>query len=243
VASAAGIVLTVFLFLPSVYQGYHPRITCSPPLIKSILPYSFANYAANLFNGLPGFLYPLMVINVLGAEQSAYFYIAWMFSMVLAIIPSSFSQSLLAESAYDSANLGRNCLRALLLSLLVAVPAVAALMFLGGWFLSVFGREYSQNGVLVLRYLCISIIPMSVNIIFLTINQVRKRLSLIIIHMAALGTIALVLGYVLLRSYGLPGIGLAFTIAHLLVALVVTIPLVQVIRRSRRSSTGELISN
>jgi len=45
---------------------------------------------------LPTFVPPIMVINILGAETNAYFFIAWQISMLLLAVPRWTAMSLLA---------------------------------------------------------------------------------------------------------------------------------------------------
>lgn len=221
----AGVLLAWFLFLPSIYKGYRPCPIFEKDLILQVLPFSFASYIANLLNQTPQFIYPLMVLNVLGAEKNAYFYIAWMMTMVLAVIPNGMAQSLLAEGSHDPQKLGQNGRRALAFALLLSLPAVGGMNLVGGWFLHFFGPGYAEHGTGVVRFLALAVIPQCVNMLFIAVNQVKKRVYLIIVQTGMLSVIALGLGYWLLGEIGLNGVGIAYALAHFLVALVVIIPL------------------
>jgi O-antigen/teichoic acid export membrane protein len=237
VGIVAGVLISWFLFLTSVYPGYHLFPTFQKDLMSKLLPYSFANYLANLLNGAPAFIYPLMVLNVLGAEQNAYFYITWMMVMVLSIIPSGMAQSLFAEGSHDQARLAHNGRRALGISLLLSLPAIAAMILLGGWFLHFFGPSYAEYGTGVMRYLALAVLPQCVNVLFITVNQVQKRVHLIITQTGALSVLSLGLGYLLLVKYGLNGLGMAYVLAQFLVAAVVIGPL---LRRLKDNKPAEV---
>ena len=43
---------------------------------------------------------PIMVLNVLGAEQAAYYYIAYAIAALLFMIPSAISMSLFVEGSH-----------------------------------------------------------------------------------------------------------------------------------------------
>lgn len=225
VAIIIGILLSWFFFLPSVYQGYLPRPVWAGGIMNQMLPYSFGNYMANLLNGTPNFIYPLMVLNVLGPEKNAYFYIAWMMTMVLAVIPAGMAQSLLAEGSHDPQKLGQNCRRALAFALLLSLPAVGGMILVGGWLLHFFGPGYAEHGTGVMRFLALAVIPQCVNVLFIAVNQVKKRVYLIIAQTWLLSVIALGLGYWLLGEIGLNGVGIAYALAHFVVALAVVAPL------------------
>jgi len=225
--------LSWFFYLPSVYKGYLPRPAYESDLVRRMLPYSFANYLANLLNGAPNFIYPLMVINLLGPEKNAYFYIAWMMTMVLSVIPNGLAQSLLAEGVYDQRKLAQNGRRALAFSLVLSLPAVGAMFLLGGWLLHFFGTGYAENGTGLMQYLALAVFPQCVNVLYITVNQVKKRVYLIIAQTAVLAVISLGLGYWLLGRVGLNGIGIAYALAHLVVAAGVVLPLWRALREGK----------
>lgn len=233
VASLAGVVLSCLWFLPAVYRGYFFRPLLDRDMMKQLLPYSFANYVGIIFNNIPGFIYPLMVLNLLGAEENAYFYIAWMMVQVLSFIPVGAGQSLFAEGAHNQKRLGQDGRRALAGTLFLSLPAVGAMILLGGWLLHFFGPGYSEHGTGVMRYLALAVIPQSVNILFLTVNQVKKRMHLIIMQTWALSALALGLGYWLLGRMGLNGIGIAYALAHFLIAAVVVWPLLKALHQKQ----------
>ncbi|MGI6078513.1 MAG: lipopolysaccharide biosynthesis protein [Fastidiosipilaceae bacterium] len=220
------IALALFLFLPKVYKGYSPRPAWDSGMLKQVLPFSFTNYLSGLLNSVPTFIYPLMILNVIGPEQNAYYSMAWMIAMVLAIIPGSLSQSLFAEGSHNPERLGGgDGRRALVLAILLTIPAVGAVAFLGSWLLQFFGPAYAQNGTGVLRILVLSIIPLCVNRFFMTVNQVKKRVPLILGQAAYLAVISIGLGYLMLCKIGIKGIGVAYVIAQLSWAVIVVWPL------------------
>ncbi|MCL6479114.1 MAG: lipopolysaccharide biosynthesis protein [Peptococcaceae bacterium] len=233
-AALAGILISWFKFLPAIYKGYLPGIEWPGSVMRKILPYSFYNYMANLMNSLPGLVYPLMTIKVLGPEQNAYFYVAWMMAMVLSVIPGGLAQSLLTEGSYNQRKLGKNARRSLTLAFATAVPAVGLTIVLSSWLLDFFGPGYAEHGSAVVRFLALSIIPQSINNCFITINQVRKEMHLIIAQTTIMAAISLGLGYWLLTRLGLPGLGMAYTLAHLIVALAVLYPLWQAVKDNSR---------
>jgi O-antigen/teichoic acid export membrane protein len=229
-AVAAGVLLAWFMFLPSVYRGYRLRPAQAGYVVKQMLPYSLGNYMANLLNSTPGLIYPLLVLNLLGPEMSAYFYIAWMMTMVLAVIPSGMAQSLFAEGSHDQHELAPNGRRALVLALLLSLPAVGAMALLGGWLLHFFGPGYAENGAVTMRYLALAVIPQCVNVLYMTVNQVKKKVHLVVVQTGVLSAISLGAGYWLLGKFGLNGTGMAYALAHFIVAAVVVWPLLRALR-------------
>lgn len=220
------LLVALLFFLPKVYDGYLPRPAWSWNLLKKALPFSFSNYLSELLNSAPFFIYPLMVLNILGSEQNAYFSMAWMIAMVLRVIPGSLGQSFFAEGSHNPGQIGGgDGRRAFLVSILLTIPAVAVIVLLGGWILSFFGLDYAEYGIWTLRFLSLSTIPLCVNSFYLNVNQVKKRIQLIILQNAYLAVTSLGLGYLLLCKIGVIGIGIAYTFAHLSWAVIVFWPL------------------
>jgi O-antigen/teichoic acid export membrane protein len=195
-------------------------------MLKQVLPFSFTNYLSGFLNNIPSFIYPLMIVNVMSPEYNAYFYMSWMIALVLGVIPGSLAQSLFAEGSHDPLRLrGGDGRRALLLSVLLTIPMAGIITLLGGWILHFFGPAYAQNGTGVLRILVFSIIPLCVNSFFMTVNQIKKRVPLIIGQSAFLAIISIGLGYWMLCKMGIEGIGVAYVIAQLSWAVIVFWPL------------------
>ena len=224
-----GTIVAILVFLPSIYKGYRPRLLMRKNLLKKILPYSLANYSANLLSMSPQFIYPLMVLNVLGPEESAYFYVAWMMTMVLSVIPSGISQSLFTEGSHSPNKLNLIGYRVLYFSLIFTIPAVGLMILSGGWLLHFFGNGYSEHGRSVVNYLSLAIVPQCINTLYLTINQVRKQLYSIIAQSSFLALVSLGIGYWMLGKIGLGGIGLAYLLGNALLAIIIIKPLFNVL--------------
>ena len=78
---------------------------------------------------------PIMVLNVLGAEQAAYYYIAYAIAALHFMIPNAISMLLFVEGSHGEA-LKRTVVKSLvtIFSLLVPAAAVLAVLYVcGGW--------------------------------------------------------------------------------------------------------------
>jgi len=225
IAILIGMILSWFAFLPRVYKGYFPRTVMAFNHLKEMLAFSFSNYLAGILQSGPGLIYPFLVLNFYGPEQSAYFYIAWMMAMVLGVIPMGLAQSLFAEGSREPEKVKYLARRSLGLGLILSLWGVGLMVLAGGWFLQLFGTDYYENSINLLWILAASVIPQCINTSFLAINQVYKRVYFIIAQSGVLASVALGLGYWLLRSKGLEGMAIAYLLAHLIVACLVIGPL------------------
>jgi O-antigen/teichoic acid export membrane protein len=186
-----------------------------------MLHFSFANYLAILFWTAPGLVLPIMVVNLLGAELNAYFYIAWAIGSLLSVIPGAASISLFAEGSYEEERLGVNIWRSLKMILLLLAPAVILVLAFADKLLLLFGSAYSENATTLVRILAISSLPLAVNIVYLAIKRVEKKLKVIVSLTALVAVVTLGLTYLLLPHMGINGAGIAWLISQAVIALVI----------------------
>ena len=209
-------------FLPRAQQGYIPIPSVSKKAVSDITHFSLGNYIAELLWFAPLMLFPLMVVNILGAETNAYFYIPWVIAQMLFAIPMAISYSLFAEGSHNESLLRSNTLKSVKLCLLILVPVIAVLFALSGKLLLLFGNSYYENGATLLRILVFSTIPVGINYIYLSVLRVKKNTTGVILVSASIACIALGSGYILMTSMGLLGIGVGWVATQTLIAVIVT---------------------
>jgi len=221
IAVALAVAVSIFLFLPRVQDYYKPVPTLKINLLKDMWRYSAGNYLADLFSTCLPFILPLMVVNLLGAEQNAYFYIAWMMAALLFAIPRAVSQSLFAEGSHFEDKLKENVTKSLKFTYLLLVPAVIVLVLVGKWVLLAFGQSYSLNALHLLWVLNVSSLPLAVTHIYSGILRVTGRIKEL---MAIWGFIVLVVllgSYLIMPVTGIIGIGYAWLGAQAVAAIYV----------------------
>jgi len=225
------LVLCVFRLIPRVQNGYFPLPGLNLKILGEVGNYSAANFVSKGFLLMTNFILPLIVVNTLSAEMNAYFYIPWSVGVVLQFIPAAVSNSLFAEASNDEITLQANINKSMKLVVLLALPAALTIIAISGFLLSLFGREYSENGTSLLRVLALSIIPWGIIYIYIGIARVKKNIrGLLIIPVCASG-LSLGLSYVLMTRMGLVGIGLGYLAGLSVVAL----PVLFHLWRSRHS--------
>jgi O-antigen/teichoic acid export membrane protein len=217
------IVVWTAIFLPRVHTGYRPSVTIRGDLTKEIFRYSLMNYLSDLLWNAPTFLLPIIVINLLNAEQNAYFYIAWTIGGILGAFSRAISLSLFAEGSFDNEQLWSNVRRSIKFTLVLLLPAILVLLLVGDKLLLVFGQGYSENGTDLLRLMVISALPVSVNYIYLSMRRVENRLKRVVGLAAFVMATTLTLSYILLPGMGLPGAGIAWLSAHTTAAVVIIV--------------------
>jgi O-antigen/teichoic acid export membrane protein len=210
VAAAALVGISLFYLLPPALGDYRTAIHWVPREVWSILPFSIGNYAGALLLLVPGSIFTIIVLNNVGPESAAYFYVAWTIGLVASGLATSLSLSLFAEGSQTPSELRRIAPRALLGGSLVAVVATLALLVMAEPVLHLFGREYVSNGSSLLRLLAISVLPYLIVNLYVAVARVQKRVGSIVLVAGAMAATSLVVGYVLSRFIGLEGIGIGW---------------------------------
>lgn len=217
--SIAAVVSIVF-FLPRIETGYRPLPVIRRRIIAGMMRFSLANYIADVFWTTTPFVLPLVVVNILGSEPNAYFYIGWAISNILFNIPAATSFSLFAEGSHNKGQLGREIARSLKLVLVVLIPAIIMVLLLGDKILLIFGRDYAENAANLLRILAVSALPLSVNFLYFTMKRVGMDMRSVVGLNAFIAIVTMVLSYVLLPRIGIIGVGIGWLVAQSLTAVI-----------------------
>lgn len=221
IAIGIALAISLFLFLPRVQNRYKPLPRINLGIIRDIWRYSAGNYFAVLFAAAPALVLPIMLVNLLGAEQNAYFYIAWAIATLLFVIPGAVSTSLFAEGSHFEDELGANVRRSYRFVFLLLIPAIVLLLLLGKWLLLAFGAAYSANALMLLRILAVSGIFVGVNSVYYTILRVRGRIRELV-ALCGFITIAVLVGsYLITPTTGIIGVGYTWIAAQGLISVYV----------------------
>ncbi|RLB65023.1 MAG: hypothetical protein DRH04_10920 [Deltaproteobacteria bacterium] len=207
--------------------AYKPRFAIKRRVVNDMIHYSAGNYMARIFEYLPNFVLPIMVVNMLGAEENAYFFIAWATAMFLLMIPRTTSMSLLAEGSYVRDELRKNVIRSLKFIFILLIPAVLGIVLFGDFILGFFGSEYSDNAFDMLRVLALACIPFSLNSVYATVKRVQKDVWQVICVYGGIAVVTLVAGYVLMGEFGLIGVGYAWVVGNGVVSIGIGVRMVQ----------------
>ncbi len=211
---ATAICFLYCLFIMKRRYGFTPRLSLDIPVVKTISRYSFGNYVIGFMGLLPTLLLPIVITNTLGPKQSAYFYIATMIANLLYVIPFATSQSLYAEGSHDEEKLIHHLRKAIKMITLSLIPSALFLVFFGKYILMFFGKEYTDEGFRLLQLFSVAGIFVSINYVFLTLLNVKRRMrELVVVN--AIGMVSLIGLSLALLPYSLVGIGIAWIIGQI----------------------------
>jgi len=188
----------ISLIFTLILIKYKPSLKIDKNLLKQTLNFSFANYIASIFNALFGLLMPLIITNLLSPELTAIFYVPWMIANILFFIPTSVSQSFLAENTSSN---NFNIKKSLIFSYILVIPAIILTLFLSDHLLLLFGLEYLQ-GSLFLKLSVLSTIIYTYNTIKLNSLNIQHKIKELIIANLITAFISISFSIVLI-NYGL----------------------------------------
>lgn len=231
-AMVTTVVVGLLLLLRQLSPGYRPQVSLGERISSGMMRFSLASHLGDGVWFVPGWVLPLAVVHLLGAQAGAYFYTSWAMTGLLVNIPRAVALSLLAEGSRRQAALSRHVLRSLKLNAMLLIPAVAVFFLLGDRMLLVFGEAYSTAGVHLLWILAASALPASLNQIYLGVARVQRNQKSVIAVSSAImiGTVGL--GYGLMPTVGIIGVGIAWLASHTVVAVAIMPKLIRLTKAS-----------
>lgn len=217
IGSLFAVLLSIFI-LNKLYN-YQFRFIFSKKIFADIYKFSFGNYVATLISALPITILPILITNTLGPKQAAYYYIDAMIIALISAIQSSVNNSLFAEASNEEHKLRQLIIRSLKPIAILLIPAILITIFFGGYILQVFGKEYSVEGVTLLRLLAISLMFTTINGILSTILNIKHKVNLVLL-MCIIGPTILMTFIYFMLPHGLVSLGYAWLFGEALIALI-----------------------
>ncbi|MFA7169671.1 MAG: oligosaccharide flippase family protein [Candidatus Paceibacterota bacterium] len=204
----------VVAFILSIYFmisrfNYRPAFAIDYESARQMVSFSLSNYLVGFIFSLPAALAPILIVNELGATDSAYFYMASTIAALLYIIPTAITQSLFAEGAYSEKDFISFVKKATKFIVLFLLPAILVVFLLGKYILLVFGEEYSINSYYLLQIMAISSVFLAINLIGATILRIRHRMMQFLIINIIYLIFTVFLFYLLMPVYGTVGVAWA----------------------------------
>ena len=237
IALVVSVVVMGFL-LVRFYPGYRPRLTIRRIRSTGIIGFSLWTNATGIVQGAAVFLLPLMIINVLGASPSAYFYAAYSLASLLYLVPVSFTTALLVEGSHPGTSYVRDVRATLRYSVPILGAAMVGTLVLGLPILELFGPRYTNafDSLLLMVFASPVILLTSV---YTTDLRVGKRVRPIFYITAISSGFTLLAAYLLLPSMGIVGAAIGFVAGQVL-----AIPLYMLEkRRSARASPSRVVAS
>jgi O-antigen/teichoic acid export membrane protein len=209
------------LLVPRLGRAYCLALRGIWGQIRSMLSSFVGHHFISLGYTTPMYLLPVFVAARLSLTDTAYFYITWMLGSLLFMVSPAVSASLFAEGSHTADGLLRKA-RASAVFIGMLLGPIMLIFFLGGrYIISVFGPGYAQHGLLLLTILTVSAIPDAITNIYVSVLRVQRHLRWAAFFNLGMGSLTLVLAWILLPMLGIAGAGFAWLIAQVTGSLVV----------------------
>lgn len=204
---------------------------------RGLVRFLALDYLASLLLQGATSLMPLVVVATLGAEQNAYFYIAYQISGAIDQLAHNVGLSLTVEGSFDEQALARLTRHAFVRFFGLLVPAIVVGMLLAPFLLWFFGSSYADHGTTLLRLLLLSAIPQAVLSLYQAVERVRGRAGRIVLVTLGRFVAMLISVVVAGKVFGLEGIGTALILSQLVVLLPVLPALTRLLRSGAPART------
>jgi O-antigen/teichoic acid export membrane protein len=207
-AQVINVILSVAALM--LYFDYKPALKLNLGILKEMRKYGTAVYIGQILNLLPDSFLPLIVVNELGPVAAAYFYIAITIANLLYTVSFSTAQALLAEASYDERHVLQHLKRGLKFSSAILVPMIIIVIVFCPLILSLFGHGYRVGSVGVLRLLSIAGFGVMIGALINFVFKQTKHLTAMLTTTGVNSIATVALSFILVKHYGLDGIGWAF---------------------------------
>jgi O-antigen/teichoic acid export membrane protein len=136
-----------------------------------------SHHAFNLALLIPSLALPILVVGLVSATANASFYIAWMITGMLVMIPVSLGTVLYPIGSRDPTRMTQGLKLTLKLSL--ALGLLANLILIPGAvpLLSIFGASYAEQGAPTLHILALGVFPLTFKVLYVSIHRVQRKLG------------------------------------------------------------------
>ena len=162
--------------IPKLISGFSFSPGINVRVLRSIRKYSLLSYGSNVLHDLPYQLFPQYISNQINLASAAYFYIAWNFFNLITALANSFSLSMFVEGSYRVKKISELTRKNIVSVILLTTTIAASIFLLAHPLLRLFGNDYAQNGVPLLRIITITSIPAV--LVYSLVAHLRIKMSL-----------------------------------------------------------------
>jgi O-antigen/teichoic acid export membrane protein len=211
----------VLCFVPRAVPGYQFRPTFAWSMLVDKAAYTLGNHVSLLIWSAPQFIYPLMIVTLLGPAANAHFYVSWMLANMLFIVPIAVSTSAFAEAAHDPNMAGEAFWKTMRRTLAVLIPGAGTLLLAAHLILYVFGTMYLTAARGLLTYLVLSIFPYTFTTFAIAYHRIHQHTGRVIAISSAVTLLSFASSVAGAKLDGLPGVGFGWLVGQSLGALIV----------------------
>jgi O-antigen/teichoic acid export membrane protein len=226
------------LFLMVKVLHWRPEFKNLGQILKPMLNFSGISYAGDVLAHLPILTVPLIILDRIGASSEAYYFVTYQLATLLYQTVFSVEQSFLSGGA-SAAGLDRAVLRrSIRILIALCIPAFTLVVLFGHLLLTAFGPKYANNTGSLLIVLSAAVFPIAAYLWFTTVLRlISDKLRVIVWANAVTDIIVIGLAWVW-APRGLEAVATAWLLGITTGCLIVAVPAVKMLRRSRSIYAG-----
>jgi O-antigen/teichoic acid export membrane protein len=173
----------------------------------------------------------LLIVDMLGPTQTAYFQTPWLAGTSFDLLLYSIGSSLIVEASADPDNAAAHVRTAVRLALRLLIPGLLILVVAAPLMLRVIGAAYAEHGTRLLQSVALALPFMGINVLYITFARMARRVRRVVAVTVIGSAMTLTLTALLIGPTGITGAGLAFLGGQVIMALIL---LPSVVRQYRR---------
>jgi O-antigen/teichoic acid export membrane protein len=193
--------------------------------LRRLLPVAINHNWLNLAMATPSRIIPIVVTVVVGGKAGGVFYVAWMISSLLFMVPVHLGTVLFALASASPQLVAEKLRFVLRVSLMIGLPVMAALAIGAHFMLGIYRPVYAELGTVPLWLLIIGYIPQMPRAQFIAVSRATNRVGQAAGLICFFASCEIVSIYVGGRLGGLDGLSFAY-LGVLIMEGVITAPTV-----------------
>jgi O-antigen/teichoic acid export membrane protein len=146
--------------------------------LKAMRASAASHHAFNLALQIPALLLPVLVVGLVSAAANASFYVSWMISGLLVMIPVSLGTVLYPIGSREPERMTQGLRLTIAISFGVGLLANLFLVFAAAPILEVFGTSYAEGGgTTTLHLLALGVFPLTFKTLYVSVHRVTRRIG------------------------------------------------------------------
>jgi O-antigen/teichoic acid export membrane protein len=218
-----GLIIATIIGLYLLFKlwKYIPTISFDP-IVKNMAHFSIGTYIAGIMGSFPRLVFPIIIVRMISADATGYFFIAMMIASVLSGVPESLVGPFLAESS-DKSKFWDNVVNAIRLNITLLIPGLLGIIIFGKYILNIFNSNYADNSFNTTVILSIASVPMSFVTIFNMINNAQKKIMVTIKLNTIASIMVIITSIPLMKIWNIEGIAVAYLVTYTIISIYIIV--------------------
>ncbi|MEN6519419.1 MAG: oligosaccharide flippase family protein [Methanospirillum sp.] len=188
---------------------------------RSTFRFSLLNHIATILQNTPALVMPLLIVNILGPEDAALYYVAFAIGSIVLIIPDAMSTSFFVEGSHGM-DVRKGVINSLSVTYAVLIPAIILIILFGDRLLALFGEDY-VTAFGLLQVFAVSSLFVTLFMVFIPLQNIRLKVNGIVFLNLVRFVLLVGLSYVFMIRYGVIGAGYAWAVTYIVLSVYIVL--------------------